>query len=61
MAMNGNMHLECNYASNPYHECTESCFRKAADGKGRKDKKKTGTITCALHSKSILIMVYTFS
>ncbi|XP_060676435.1 uncharacterized protein LOC107427294 isoform X5 [Ziziphus jujuba] len=43
MAMNGRGKVlsDCNYASNPYHECTDYCLRKIAEGKGRKDKKKS--------------------
>ncbi|KAL5561218.1 hypothetical protein UlMin_030965 [Ulmus minor] len=41
MAQQGRVHSECYNASNPYHECTESCLRKMAEGKGRKEKKKS--------------------
>ncbi|PON89960.1 Phospholipase-like [Trema orientale] len=41
MALNGKVRSDCNYASNPYHECTETCLRRIAEGKGRKEKKKS--------------------
>ena len=48
MALNGKVRPDCNYASNPYHECTETCLRRIAEGKGRKDKKKTGYLQFGL-------------
>ena len=36
------IYSDCNYASNPFHECTEYCLRKIAEGNGKKDKKKSG-------------------
>nr|XP_048336833.1 uncharacterized protein LOC107427294 isoform X3 [Ziziphus jujuba var. spinosa] len=50
MAMNGRGKVlsDCNYASNPYHECTDYCLRKIAEGKGRKDKKKSERASEAL-------------
>lgn len=54
MSFHGRVHPDCNYAANPFHECTESCLKKIAEGKGQKVKKKTGTNICALH----LILLY---
>nr|XP_011458680.1 PREDICTED: uncharacterized protein LOC101314427 isoform X2 [Fragaria vesca subsp. vesca] len=44
MALIGKVHPDCVNVANPYHECTENCLRKIAEGKGRKNKKKTGSI-----------------
>ncbi|XP_004290730.1 PREDICTED: uncharacterized protein LOC101314427 isoform 2 [Fragaria vesca subsp. vesca] len=41
MALIGKVHPDCVNVANPYHECTENCLRKIAEGKGRKNKKKT--------------------
>lgn len=47
MALIGKVHPDCVNVANPYHECTENCLRKIAEGKGRKNKKKTGY--CLIH------------
>lgn len=44
MALIGRVHPDCVNVANPYHECTENCLRKIAEGKGRKNKKKSGSI-----------------
>ncbi|KAM5562559.1 hypothetical protein ABKV19_017660 [Rosa sericea] len=41
MALIGRVHPDCVNVANPYHECTENCLRKIAEGKGRKNKKKS--------------------
>ncbi|XP_050363561.1 uncharacterized protein LOC126782375 isoform X2 [Argentina anserina] len=41
MALIGRVHPDCVNVANPYHECTENCLRKIAEGKGKKNKKKT--------------------
>jgi hypothetical protein len=43
MAENGRVHPGCVNAANPYHECGVACLEKISDGKGRKDKKKSGS------------------
>lgn len=49
MASNGKVYSDCHYASNPYHECTDYCLKKIAEGQGKKeghvkkDKKKSGS------------------
>ncbi|XP_008382108.1 uncharacterized protein LOC126586089 isoform X2 [Malus sylvestris] len=40
MSLIGRVHPECVNVANPYHECTENCLRKIAEGKGRKLTKK---------------------
>ncbi|CAM6092954.1 unnamed protein product [Calypogeia fissa] len=35
MAERGGVHPECINASNPFHECTDYCFRRIAEAKGR--------------------------
>ncbi|CAL8177249.1 unnamed protein product [Prunus armeniaca] len=44
MSLIGRVHPDCVNVSNPYHECTENCLRKIQEGKGRKTKKKSGSI-----------------
>ncbi|KAE8008778.1 hypothetical protein FH972_005255 [Carpinus fangiana] len=34
----------CPNASNPYHECTQSCLKKISQGQTSKDKKKSGSV-----------------
>lgn len=55
MALIGKVHPDCVNVANPYHECTENCLRKIAEGKGRKNKKKTGY--CLIH---YLILTFSF-
>ncbi|XP_062081586.1 uncharacterized protein LOC133788177 isoform X2 [Humulus lupulus] len=44
MSSNGKVRSDCYYASNPYHECTEACLKRIAEGKVRKEKKKSGSL-----------------
>ncbi|XP_042984564.1 uncharacterized protein LOC122313537 [Carya illinoinensis] len=44
LAVKGNVLPDCVNASNPFHECTESCRIKIAQGQAFKDKKKSGSI-----------------
>ncbi|KAB2636241.1 hypothetical protein D8674_026775 [Pyrus ussuriensis x Pyrus communis] len=44
MSLIGKIHPECVDVVNPYHECTEICLRKIAEGKGRKVTKKKSDI-----------------
>ncbi|XP_041014501.1 uncharacterized protein LOC121257536 [Juglans microcarpa x Juglans regia] len=44
MAVKGNVLPDCVNASNPFHECTESCRKKIAQGQAFKNKKKSGSI-----------------
>lgn len=44
MSQKGQIHPDCPNASNPYHECTETCLKKIAQGETRKDKKKSGSV-----------------
>lgn len=49
MSLIGKIHPECVDVVNPYHECTEICLRKIAEGKGRKvTKKKSGLCYCSV-------------
>ncbi|KAG6711953.1 hypothetical protein I3842_05G081500 [Carya illinoinensis] len=41
MAQKGNVLQDCPNASNPYHECTDSCIKRIAQGQTRKEKKKS--------------------
>ncbi|KAF5448996.1 hypothetical protein F2P56_029486 [Juglans regia] len=41
MAEKGNVLLDCPNASNPYHECTDSCIKRIAQGQTRKENKKS--------------------
>ncbi|CAK7329473.1 unnamed protein product [Dovyalis caffra] len=43
MAENGRVHPDCVNASNPYHECGVACLEKISQGKGRNEKKKSGS------------------
>ncbi|KAL6985706.1 hypothetical protein U1Q18_019080 [Sarracenia purpurea var. burkii] len=38
MAEEGRVHPDCRNASNPYHECSDYCFRIIAEAKTRMDK-----------------------
>ncbi|KAM7256521.1 hypothetical protein ACFE04_012262 [Oxalis oulophora] len=58
MAEKGRIHPDCVNAANPYHECGVACLDKIADqGKGGKDKNKSGTkllsLKGSLESKSM--------
>ncbi|KAL4626244.1 hypothetical protein ACB092_05G082200 [Castanea dentata] len=33
--------LNCVYVDNPFHECSQSCLKKIAEGQTRKEKKKS--------------------
>ncbi|KAF5448997.1 hypothetical protein F2P56_029486 [Juglans regia] len=44
MAEKGNVLLDCPNASNPYHECTDSCIKRIAQGQTRKENKKSGSL-----------------
>ncbi|KAM6541664.1 hypothetical protein CsatB_006111 [Cannabis sativa] len=41
MTSNGKVRSDCYYAPNPYHECTEACLKRIAEGKVRTEKKKS--------------------
>jgi hypothetical protein len=42
MSEKGQVLPDCPNASNPYHECTQSCLKKISHGQSSKDKKKSG-------------------
>ncbi|KAF7810770.1 uncharacterized protein G2W53_031746 [Senna tora] len=42
MAQDGKINPNCVYASNPYHECSDTCSRKIKEGKPHKNKKSSG-------------------
>ncbi|XP_062177453.1 uncharacterized protein LOC133882327 [Alnus glutinosa] len=44
MSEKGQVHPDCPNASNPYHECTQSCLKKISHGQSSKDKKKSGSV-----------------
>ncbi|XP_024028800.1 uncharacterized protein LOC21391736 isoform X2 [Morus notabilis] len=44
MSLNGKVRPDCYYASNPYHECTDTCLKRIAEGGGRTDRKKKGSL-----------------
>lgn len=37
------VHPDCINASNPYHECTDYCFKRIADAQDRIDTDATGS------------------
>uniref|UniRef100_A0A5B7BZH3 Pre-mRNA-splicing factor SYF2 n=1 Tax=Davidia involucrata TaxID=16924 RepID=A0A5B7BZH3_DAVIN len=44
MTEEGRVHPDCRNASNPYHECSEYCFRIIAEAKVRMDKNDQGVM-----------------
>lgn len=44
MAEEGRVHPDCRNASNPYHECTDYCFKIIAEAKDRMSKIDTGVL-----------------
>lgn len=42
MTEEGRVHPDCRNASNPYHECTDYCFKIIAEAKDRMSKIDTG-------------------
>ncbi|GFS36538.1 GCIP-interacting family protein [Actinidia rufa] len=44
MTEEGGVHPDCINASNPYHECSDYCFRIIAEAKARTDKNETEVI-----------------
>lgn len=46
MSDEGRVHPDCRNASNPYHECSEYCFKVIAEVKARNQKNEPGFLAC---------------
>lgn len=57
MSDEGRVHPDCRNASNPYHECSEFCFKVIAETKARMDQNQSGYSFNFLLSSSVSLSI----
>lgn len=59
MSDEGRVHPDCRNASNPYHECSEYCFKVIAELKARSQKNEPGFVAyCNVFAVTLSIITF---